>query len=184
MPPAEQLDVIVAALAELVDQLTPADLHRATPCDRFDVGDVLDHLMIARSIIPQLRGDEPTESAPPPHPGQDRAARVEAMLGDLLVAAHAEGAMERTITSPFGELPGETFTRLLAFDFAVHGYDLARGADLAYHLPDDAVADIDTFARQAITEDMRDGDTFKAPTTPPSAATPIERLAAFSGRTV
>ena len=34
------------------------------------------------------------------------------------------------------------------------------------------------------TAEMRDGDTFKDPTTPPAGATHIERVAAFSGRTV
>lgn len=39
MQPTDQLGTIVPALCDLVDQLTPADLHRATPCDRDDMRD-------------------------------------------------------------------------------------------------------------------------------------------------
>ena len=54
----------------------------------------------------------------------------------------------------------------------------------AYGVPADVVAAVDAFAHGAITADMRDGDTFKDPTTPPEGSNDIERLAAFSGRTV
>ncbi len=106
MPPTDQLDVIVPPLADLVEQLTPTDLHRSTPCDRFDVHDVPNHMLtLADSFAYLFRGEQPPEPMP---------------------------------------------------------------------LTDDGW----------VPATVRDGDTFKAPTTPPSAATPIERLAAFSGRTV
>jgi hypothetical protein len=43
---------------------------------------------------------------------------------------------------------------------------------------------VDEFARTAITDHLRDGDTFADPTEPPADATSLERLAAFSGRVV
>lgn len=185
MPPTEQLAVIVPALAELVDQLGPADLHRATPCDRFDVHDVLNHMLtLAGSFAYLFRGEEPPEPMPLTDDGSVPATRFRAVMDDLLDAVRSDGAMERTIVSPVGEMPGEAFARLVAFDGTVHGWDLARATGRAWRLPDDVVADVDTFASQAISDAMRDGDTFKASTTPPSTATPIERLAAFSGRTV
>ena len=44
------------------------------------------------------------------------------------------------------------------------------------------VASVDEFARSALTSEMRDGDTFKEATVAPEGASPIESLAAFSGR--
>ena len=105
-------------------------------------------------------------------------------MDDLLAAVRSGGSLQRTIAAPIGDLPGETFARLVAFDGAVHGWDITRAIGLPYALPDESIADVDAFARQAITDDMRDGDTFKAATTPPQGATPIERLVAFSGRVV
>ena len=43
---------------------------------------------------------------------------------------------------------------------------------------------VDGFARAALTDDLRDGDTFKAAVCPGATASPIERIAAFSGREV
>jgi uncharacterized protein (TIGR03086 family) len=105
-------------------------------------------------------------------------------MQDLLDAVHTEGVLERTITSPVGEMSGDTFARLVAFDGLVHGWDIARATGLTWDLPDEVVADVDSFARTTLSDDLRDGDTFKDATTPPASATPIERVAAFSGRTV
>jgi len=38
--------------------------------------------------------------------------------------------------------------------------------------------------RQAISEDMRDGDTFAAAVDPPEDASPLDQLVAFTGRQV
>jgi hypothetical protein len=48
--------------------------------------------------------------------------------------------------------------------------------------PRDLVAEVDAFPRQLLKPEMRDGDTFAAETQPPPAASPLERLVAFSGR--
>ena len=40
------------------------------------------------------------------------------------------------------------------------------------------------FAREALTPDMRDGDTFAAQTTAPDGANALVQLVAFSGRVV
>jgi uncharacterized protein (TIGR03086 family) len=92
--------------------------------------------------------------------------------------------MERTISAPMGEMPGSVFARLVAFDGLVHGWDLASSTGLKFELPPVVIDSVDGFARDALTPDMRDGDTFKQETTPPDSADAMERLVAFSGRPV
>ena len=65
----------------------------------------------------------------------------------------------------------------------VHGWDLATSTGQPWNLSDDLVAAVDGFARQAITDEMRDGDAFAAQQQPADDATPVERLVAFSGQT-
>ncbi len=105
-------------------------------------------------------------------------------MHDLLDAVHSDGALERTISSPVGEMPGDTFARLVAFDGLVHGSGIARATGLTWQLPDEVVAVGDSFARAAPSNDLRNGDTFKTPRHRPANATPIEQVAAFSGRMV
>jgi uncharacterized protein (TIGR03086 family) len=72
----------------------------------------------------------------------------------------------------------------VAFDGLIHGWDLASSTGLDYELPPAVIAAVDEFARGALTSQMRDGDTFKEATTAPKDATQMERLVAFSGRSL
>ena len=185
MESTEQLTVILAAISELVDRIEPAHLHNPTPCTNFDVSDVLDHMIVLGGSFSYLfRGLEPPEPQTRDDDGRVPAAEFRKVMHDLLDAVHTEGALELTIASPVGEMPGDTFARLVAFDGFVHGWDIARATGLTWELPDEVVAVVDSFARTAVSDDLRDGDTFKDATTPPALATPIERVAAFSGRSV
>ena len=90
--------------------------------------------------------------------------------------------MERTISAPFGDVPGSVFARFVAFDGLIHGFDMASSAGLPYDPPADVVAAVDAFAREALGPDMRDGDTFALETAAPGGASTLEKLVAFSGR--
>jgi uncharacterized protein (TIGR03086 family) len=105
-------------------------------------------------------------------------------MDDLLDAVQSPGAMERTICAPVGEMPGSTFARFVAFDGLIHGWDLASATGLEYEPPAAVIASVDMFARGALTAAMRDGDTFKQPTTAPDDASRMEHLVAFSGRSL
>jgi uncharacterized protein (TIGR03086 family) len=102
----------------------------------------------------------------------------------LLDAVQSPGALERTIETPFGPMPGAIFARLVAFDGLVHGWDLATSTGQAWDPPAEVVAEVDAFARQAITPEMRDGDTFAQVQDAPADAAPLVHLIAFSGRTI
>jgi hypothetical protein len=58
----------------------------------------------------------------------------------------------------------------VAFDGLIHGYDLALSTGLAYEPPADVFAAVDSFAREALGADMRDGDTFALGTAAPEGA--------------
>ena len=103
-------------------------------------------------------------------------------MTNLLAAVNAPGAMERTIDAPFGTVPGSVFARFVAFDGLIHGWDLATATGQAYSLPDEVIADVSAFAHEALSADMRDGDTFAAQTTAPVGAGGLAELVAFSGR--
>jgi uncharacterized protein (TIGR03086 family) len=185
MDPREQLTHILPTITKVVDGIEPQDLNKATPCAKFDVHDVLNHMIVLGGAFAySFRGEEPPDIVAPETSGRVPAAEFRQAMDDLLEAVNSPGAMERTVTSPVGEMPGETFARLVAFDGLVHGWDLASATGSQYHLPSEVISAVDEFARSALTPEMRDGDTFKQATTPPADAGPIERVVAFSGRTV
>ena len=81
-------------------------------------------------------------------------------------------------------MPGDTFARFVVLDGLVHGWDIATAIGKPYEPAANLVAEVDAFTRLAITEDLRDGDTFAAAVEPPADASPMVKLAAFTGRTV
>ena len=186
MEPTVQLSSIIPRLIDLVDQLDTAQLSERTACADFDVRGVLDHMMGgAATFGPAFRGETPPEQLPVSAPaGEVPTAAFRAVMTELLAAANSPGAMQRTVAAPFGEVPGSVFARFVAFDGLVHGWDIASATGLTWNPADDVVAAVDDFARTTVGSEMRDGDTFADETVAPAGASPIERLVAFTGRTV
>lgn len=176
MDPLTQLDQLAPHLGGVVAGLTADDLDSPTPAG-MDVRGVLEHMIGgATAFAAAFRGEEPGA----PDMSEPIGGLADA-LGDLFAAVSAPGALDQTIQAPFGAVPGETFARFIVLDGLVHGYDMAVATGQAYDPPDELVAEVEAFARQAV-DPLRDGQTFKAATEPAADATPIQRLAAYTGR--
>jgi uncharacterized protein (TIGR03086 family) len=173
----EQLDQLGPLLTAVVGGIRTDQLENPTPCDRFAVRGVLDHMVGGATMFAAaFRGAQPTQPDM-----TDPLSSFGPTLGALAEAMHSPGALDRTIDAPFGEVDGATFARFVVLDGLVHGWDLATATGQPYEPPDALVAEADAFARQAL-DPLRDGDTFGPAVEASASATPIERLAAFTGR--
>ncbi|MDO8391800.1 MAG: TIGR03086 family metal-binding protein [Actinomycetota bacterium] len=177
----EQLATIIPMLKAVGGAITPQQYAAPTPCAAFTVLGVLEHMAgLAGGFAPAFRGD-PSPTAPAEGAID---VRFQQAMDELLVAVMTPGAMERIVETPFGPMPGAVFSRLVAFDGLVHGWDLASSTGQSWDPSAALVAEVDGFARQAISPELRDGDTFAQEIDPPAGASPLQRLVAFSGRTV
>jgi uncharacterized protein (TIGR03086 family) len=177
MDPLTQLGQLAPLLADVVGGISPDQLDRPTPCADFTVRGVLEHMIGgATAFAAAYRGEAPAE----PDLG-DVLGTFGPTLEDLGAAIGAPGALDQTVAAPFGEVPGETFARFVVLDGLVHGWDLATATGQAYEPPQELVAAVDEFAHQAL-DPLRDGQTFGDAVEAPPDATPIERLAAYTGR--
>ena len=57
-----------------------------------------------------------------------------------MTAFRADGLMERTLTLPFGQMPGSAFLGLAATDTFTHGWDLAKATGQDTDLAPDLAA--------------------------------------------
>ncbi|HZN14938.1 MAG TPA: TIGR03086 family metal-binding protein [Acidimicrobiales bacterium] len=177
MHPLAQLDQLGPLLGTVVAGIGPDQLDAPTPCAEYTVRGVLEHMLTgATAFAAAYRGETPAE----PDLG-DVLAGFGPTLTDLAAAMNAPGALDQTIAAPFGQVPGETFARFVILDGLVHGWDLATATNQPYTPPDALVNAADAFARQAI-DPLRDGQTFGDAVEPRPDASPIERLAAYTGR--
>lgn len=183
MEPLEQLEHLEPALIAIVSAVTTDDLDKPTPCAQFDVRGVLDHMTAGATVFAAAFRGQPAPPAPARGAGEATPGACAAALTSVFEAIREPGALERTIAAPFGEVPGATFARFAVLDGLVHGWDLAVATGRPYDPPSQLVAAAATFAADAV-EPMRDGDTFADAVAPPDDATPIEKLAALTGRRV
>ena len=173
----DQLDELGPVLAAVVGGIRADQLDNPTPCTKFTVRGVLEHMISGATLFAAaFRGVEPSQPDT-----TDVLAGFGPALTELAEAMHTSGAFDRTIHAPFGEVPGDAFARFVILDGLVHGWDLATATGQAYEPPTSLVAEVQAFANNAI-EPLRDGNTFGPTVDPPPSASPIQRLAAFTGR--
>jgi len=166
-------------LAEVVGGIAPADLDLPTPCQEFTVRGVLEHMLTgATTFTAAFRGETPAEPDL-----SDPLASFGPILGGLADAVTSPGALDATIASPFGDMPGEQFARFVVLDGLVHGWDLAQATGQAYAPADELVTSVSDFAHQTI-DAVRDPGPFGPAQPAPADASPIDALAAYTGRSV
>ena len=145
MDPLTQLAQLGPHLGGVVAGITPDQLDDPTPCDDYTVRGVLEHMVGgATDFAAAYRGEAPKDPDL-----SDPLGGFGPVLGDLVAAISAPGALEQTVAAPFGEVPGDTFARFVVLDGLVHGWDLATATGQPYDPPDELVAAVDAFAHQA-----------------------------------
>lgn len=180
MHPLEQLALLGPELFNVVSGIGPQDLDKPTPCASFTVHNVLEHMVQGATVFGAgFRG----EAVPLGTPEGSILERFGPALEQLVAAVAGPGNLERSLETPFGPLPAQTFARYVVLDGLVHGWDLAAATGQTYDPPAELVATVAAFAADFLAE-RRGADTFDQPTVPPAGASPVEQLAAFTGRTV
>jgi uncharacterized protein (TIGR03086 family) len=173
----DQLDQLGPLLAGVVAGISPDQLDNSTPCADFTVRGVLEHMIGGATVFTAaFRGVAPGDAD-----FNDVLGDFGATLTRLAEAMHSPGALERTIAAPFGDVPGSSFAEYVVLDGLVHGWDLAVATGQSYEPPDELVAAAEDYARRTL-DSLRDGQAFSPAVEPAPSATPIERLAAFTGR--
>ena len=179
------IDLGLAArrMATLVAGVRDDQLQDPTPCERYSVGDLLDHVGGAALAFAAAARKEPLEGAPSGDVANlpsDWRSRIPA---DLQVLADAWRAPEawRGMTRAGGvDLPGEVAAVVALDELVIHGWDLARatGQPSGYDGPGlDAVHGMVQQFRGAGVEGL-----FGPPVPVPDDAPLLDRILGLAGR--
>lgn len=184
MDPVSACQQASEAFHSMVAGLDDAQLDAATPCTDFDVRALIGHSIGGANMFAGMLGGAPAAEPAADADATGLAAAFQAAAGQLASAAQAEGALEQTVNMGGMELPGAAAVSLIASDQVVHIWDLAK----AIGAPPAASEELSEFAlaswRQMIAPQMRDGNMFADEQQAPEGAATIEKLAAFTGRSV
>ena len=181
----QQLTIIIPMLNEVARGIEERHLTNPTPCTELTVAGVLEHMIgLGSMFAPMFRGEDPTELDAADAPETPRTERFQAVMDDLLAAVNSPGALDRTIQTPGGQMPGAAFARMVALDGLVHGWDLASSTGQPWLPPRELVVEVDTFAREAVSDDLRASGAFGPECDVAADASALEGLIAFTGRAV
>ena len=139
----------ILASVDVVDQVTPEDLHRPTPCAGWNLAELLAHMTVQhRGFAAAARGDGADLSrwdaaTVADAVALDPAGTYATAAADVL-DAFADAGLETSFALPeFG--PNAVFpaSQAIGFhfvDYVVHGWDVARSIDKPFALPDDVIS--------------------------------------------
>jgi len=183
MDPVSQLCVALDTTGQVLDGVGEQQWDGPTPCPDWDVSALASHvvtgnLRFAGALAGRLAAVEPAPAGVSlPQAYRDSAAA-------LLAAFSEPGALERTVTVPFGTVPGTVALHLRVTELLVHGWDLARATGQAVTFPEDlAAAELD-FTVRLLPQVPPDRSPFGPPQPAAPDAPAIDRLAAMLGRQV
>lgn len=170
----------------LVDQVTPDDLDRRTPCDDYDVRTLLGHLVaVERRVVHIAHGGRPFEvpSLVTDVPDDGWSAAWKQARADLDAAMAEDGVLERTFAHPAGMFPGWQAVFAYVSEMAVHSWDLAMATGHRADL-DDTLAEATLGpVRQFLPAEPRGGPIPFAPVVEVADEAPAyDRLVGWMGR--
>ncbi|HYU39408.1 MAG TPA: TIGR03086 family metal-binding protein [Acidimicrobiia bacterium] len=186
---AEVLRQAFASTGSILRNVSAEQLDLPTPCASWTVRDLVNHIVGGTTYF-AVTAETGTGTAPPvgdaDHTAGDFKAEFEQGAERAVKAFSADGAMEKVMTLPFGELPGSIFVLVAANDTFTHGWDLATATGQPTDL-DPALAARLLEAAQFIPDEFR-GPDGQAPFGPkvdvPEPASAADKLAGFMGRQI
>jgi uncharacterized protein (TIGR03086 family) len=184
---AQPLQQAITSTRGVLAGVSRDQLDSPTPCQSWTVAQLVDHVVGAQFFFASAVRGEPMSGEARKFSDGDFLAAFDEGSKASVAAFSEEGAMERMLKLPFGEMPGSAFLGMAATDTFTHGWDLARATGQATDL-DPALADILLAGSKAAIQPGFRGPDGKSPFGPeqqaPAGATTADRLAAFLGRTV
>jgi len=184
----EPLEMAVTSTRGVLAAVGPDQLDLPTPCASWKVRDVINHLVGLSGWFGEgiRAGVTPPQAQGTDYADGDFLARYDDGTRASLAAFRAPGALDKTVTLPFGDFPGSMFLGLATTDTFTHGWDVAKATGQATDLDPQLAEQLLAQARAAIPDSFRGADGV-APFGPvvvvADSAPAAERLAGFLGRT-
>lgn len=182
---AEVLQRAFASTGGVLAGVSADQMDLPTPCVSWTVRDLVNHIVGGTTYfaVTAETGTAPSVGDAD-HTAGDFKTEFREGAARAVEAFSAEGAMDKPMTLPFGDLPGSIFVMIAATDTFTHGWDLARATGQSTDL-DPAIAAQLLEAAQFIPDEFR-GPDGQAPFGPkvdvPDSATAADKLAGFMGR--
>ncbi|MGD0440956.1 MAG: TIGR03086 family metal-binding protein [Acidimicrobiales bacterium] len=174
--PLSAAEAALAVCQAVLRKLGPDDGNIQTPCAKFNLDELVDHLVSSLQFLGAAGG------APAP---EVRTGSPEVRVADAAQAtleAWRKRGLDGTVNLGPSEVPAGVVIDIVLMELLVHAWDLAKATDRTITVDDALSAYVLERGRSLITPQMRDGDNFAAELEAAPDADSLTRLLAFTGR--
>ena len=175
------LDEINTNANRLVAAVTPDQWESATPCSEWNVRELVNHMTGTTNLFgASASRSQPAAMPDADHVGDDPVGAFAEASAKAAAAWRNEGALEGMVSIP-AEMPAVACLGVNIIDIGTHCWDLASAIGADHGLSEGAVAMIDQWNRQVISDEIRAGGGFGAELS--SSGGQLADMLAFVGRT-
>jgi uncharacterized protein (TIGR03086 family) len=181
-PPLDELDAAersLVVLQQVVHGIADDDLTKQTPCHEYDVASLTDHLLGSITALGGAAGAELPERN-----RDDSVERQVIAAARPALDAWRRRGLDGTAAVGSRETPATVLAGILSIEFLVHGWDYAQATGRPFDAPDSLTDYVYDLTRKIITPEGRKTVGFDDPVDVPDDAAPLQRLLAFTGRSV
>jgi uncharacterized protein (TIGR03086 family) len=175
----------MTATRQYIDRVRQDQWHAPTPCSKWDVKQVANHIvgenLWAGELLQGKTIEQVGDTLDGDLAGDDPAAAYRASVTVATDAVTAPGAMEATCHLSFGDFSGADYAAQLFMDTLIHGWDIASATGQDTRLDPDLVSACMPIAQQ-ITSMARDSGVFGDDLPVSADANTQTRLLALVGR--
>ncbi len=182
----QPLEAAIASTRSVLAGVTADQLDLDSPCREWKVRDVVNHIVGGQYFFASaLKGEAPGGDAPDFASG-DFVAAFDEGARQCVAGFQADGAMEKIVSLPFGDMPGAAVAGLATVDTFTHGWDVAKATGQDTDLDPPLAAQLLEQSKMMIQPAFRDeeGHVFGPEQQASDDAPDADKLAAFLGRTV
>jgi uncharacterized protein (TIGR03086 family) len=168
-------------LIGLIAGLTPDDRETRTPCDEWNVHELVEHICSGtHGIAGGLAGQAPPEEMPDFMAEGPANAWAEAY--NHLTSVATPEVLTALHQMPFGEVPGEAAVSVIVADQVTHAWDLAQATGQEFAPSEELAQFALTTWQPLVPAEGRAGGSFKAAIDISDGAPALDRLVAYTGR--
>ena len=182
--PEQLLDVhaeISTNATRLVGGISDEQWSQPTPCSEWDVRALVNHMAgTSKVLTASARREAPTSDPNDENLGDDPVGSFTAAIAGAEAAWRTPGALDGEVSVPF-DMPAVAALGVNILDIGTHCWDLATATGQDLQLSPGAVAAIDAFNRQLVSDEVRAGGGF-GDALDPASDDELTEMLAFVGR--
>ncbi len=161
----------------VVDDIDSSQFDLPTPCDAWNVRQVLEHMIGGNR---RIGGDPPAEGEDVI--GVDLSEAYASSAAKAAATFETPGGLDRTYRLSFGEVPGHVAVLARSTDQLAHSWDLAKATGMSTDLAPAMYTTGLELLQQRFAVSGRNPATYADEKLPPDGAAAADRFAAFAGR--